>query len=83
MPDVIDNPRYLLFLRAENTTPEQEAERCPGGEMCGYILWTQARWQEWKAANGYAPHEGVDMRGHSAFDRWLESWVTLHQGGVE
>lgn len=70
------NPRYLAYCRAHgNSDPEEmlarERERWPGGVMCGYLLWIDARWTEWRAEVKWSPRE--PMIDHGPFDRWLEA----------
>lgn len=83
------NPRYLAYARAEGE-PDPDAmlardrERYPGGSMCGFMLWIQARWREWaatltlpRAATRWGTDEPDHRRAllcgytHDDFDRWL------------
>lgn len=72
------NPRWEMFLRAENTTMEEQSKRWPGGCMTGFICWIDERWAEWRAANAYPRHAPIGPREHDAFDRWLAAWVEAH-----
>jgi len=72
------NPRYLQYARITNGgTPEQtldrDHERWPGGRMCGFILWVEARWAEWKRLVGVPANEPVFLAQRKEFDVWLET----------
>lgn len=77
------NPRYMAYCHAHGETDAdkmlaRDDERWPGGRMCGFILWTQARWSEWRRLMGYGPHDPIDDYDHRTFDLWL--WGGVHSG---
>lgn len=48
------NPRYVAYAHANGCTPSGmlvvDAERYPGGKMCGFVLWNEQKWNEFFAA---------------------------------
>ena len=71
------NRRYLAYAAAHGHGAEEmlarDAERWPGGKMCGFMLWVQARWRTWAKEAGEHPEwgGGWSARQHAAFDAWL------------
>lgn len=70
------NPRYLAYCRAQghpdpSAMLKRDEEIWRGGLMCGFILWTQAMWREWKAANDWPQDRPVGEAEHADFDKWL------------
>lgn len=67
------SPRYLAYAAAHNETPEamiaRDRRAHPGGCMAGFIVWTSARWSEWRAETGYRGPIGAAEE--ERFDRWL------------
>lgn len=47
------------------------------GKMCGYILWIQASWGEWKGMQGYGRWHPLSQVDHDNFDAWLNARVTF------
>jgi hypothetical protein len=70
-------PRYVQYSRQHEKTPAamlaHDAERWPGGKLCGYILWVTARWSEWDSLNGHSKEHVRSNEEHAAFDAWLET----------
>ena len=72
------NPRYLAYCRAHGISDpdamlDHDNERWPGGCMCGFILWIQARWNEFDQFTGisHKSETGVQQEYHDTFDLWL------------
>ena len=71
--------RYRLYAMAVGASSPEAAlatdrKRYPGGHLAGFIVWIQARWQEWRRETGY---EGAAVdAAHDAFDEWLAIVVT-------
>lgn len=68
------NPRYVQYARVHGRSPEEMLEydtgRFPGGKMCGYINWINARWNEYTSREK-VERPVVSPGHHSAFDQWL------------
>lgn len=81
------NSRFLAYCRSQGT-PDPEAmlvidrTRYPGGVMCGFILWTRARWADWRTARGMpqdrasCPAPITTNEDHVDFDAWLAREVS-------
>ncbi len=77
------NPRYLAYCKSQGEPDpdkmmEKDKELYPGGFMCGFILWIQSMWNEWKEENKKF-YKG-DSRtpsdsDHDLFDSWLQKKV--------
>lgn len=73
------NPRYLQYCRVNGEADpdrmlERDRKRWPGGSMCGFTLWIQAKWQEWYTSigkGGLPLHTQRYYQDHKAFDLWL------------
>jgi hypothetical protein len=67
------NPRYVAYAKAHGCPPEkmlQKDKECyPGGCMCGFILWINAKWREWETLTGNIPPHAT--RDQDEFDAWL------------
>jgi hypothetical protein len=54
------NPRFLQYARWRGMTPEEALESdsgaFPGGRMAGFVLWSDARIQEWCRISGVDRH---------------------------
>lgn len=71
------NSRYLAYCRATggldpDATMARDAERWPGGLMCGAILWVNDHWREWERENDRPKWDDHSRADHEAFDRWLD-----------
>lgn len=68
-------PRFAAYARVHGRTPEAQIEHdkaaWPGGVMCGFVLWNNERWREWRAANGYRHDDILPSDAHERYDRWL------------
>ena len=77
------NPRYVAFCAEHGREPEaqlaHDREQFPGGCMCDFILWIDARWRAWRKAMQIDPHAPLTNEYHAAFDRWLSGrgWTLL------
>jgi hypothetical protein len=74
------NSRYVAYATAHDKSPEDmleaDAERYPGGKMCGFTLWIQAKWEEWRGLFGPPPDPDWEWHPvlkseHDHFDSWL------------
>jgi hypothetical protein len=84
------NPRYVAYAKAHGRTPDEmlasDADRYPGGKMCGFTLWIRAKWSEWRKLFGPEPVKIRRLQGapdlgywdwhpgdadHKHFDEWL------------
>lgn len=77
------NSRYLAYCKAHGEPDpdkmiEKDKKIYPGGFMCGFILWIQVKWDEWKEENKkfYSgdSHTPADS-DHNLFDTWLNKKV--------
>ena len=74
------NPRYLVYAKCQGV-PDPDAmlakdeERYPGGKMCGFILWIDAKWSEWATVTGHPRSKDRNAPiwpdDHVVFDAWL------------
>lgn len=70
------NSRYLAYAKA-NGEPSPEAmkasdrKRYPGGLMCGFMLWMDICWSEWRSIKGYDRNRPLGVADHVEFDAWL------------
>lgn len=70
------NPRYLAYCKAHNKMPEEmlehDREAWPGGQMCGFLIWHNARLLEAKAQypQWFMYNHLIDDR---PYDAWLQS----------
>jgi hypothetical protein len=66
--------RYVAYSRAHGKTPAEmtahDRAQWPGGLMCGFILWTRERWDEFHDMRGYEPR-ALCAADHRSFDAWL------------
>lgn len=73
------NPRYVHYARVHGHAPEAmlevDRERWPGGLMCGFTLWIQARWREWDRLVGWPSGEPHSSEQGKQFDLWLAHQV--------
>lgn len=73
------NPRYVLYAKAHGKTAEEMVEyddECwPGGAMCGFILWMDQVWREFRKLNGIRHYDPVGPEDQKKFDEWLERKV--------
>jgi hypothetical protein len=66
------NPRYLAYAKAHGHEGDPEGmlehdrEAWPGGCMCGFMLWIQARWSE--HGKLYAKEIREAWAGRASFD---------------
>jgi hypothetical protein len=73
------NPRYFEYARKHGRTPSEmlahDEVRWPGGCMTGFILWIDARWQEFDqiTKKAYRLYHGRTQNAHSVFDHWLRT----------
>ena len=74
------NPRWVNYARVHGRTSDEQLAhdrvRWPGGSMCGFILWNNARLREFAqtASNaGFFLHGHLIEDGHVAYDAWLDS----------
>ncbi len=71
------NPRYVAYCLAHSRTPDEmlavDRRAWPGGCMCGFMLWVQARWREWDIKCGNPRNHARTMEEHAEFDSWLIS----------
>jgi len=69
------NPRYLLYARSLGLGPEAARRHgrvhYPGGCACGFILWIDRMWSEWRKMRGLGRHDVIDDEDHADFDAWL------------
>ncbi len=69
------NPYYLAYAAASGLSPEAmllyDAERFPGGKMCGFIGWMRQRWQEWDALNKHGKNHVRFSDEYKKFESWL------------
>lgn len=70
------NPRYLAYCIDKGASSpgemlDRDHETWPGGVMTGFILWTSARWREWREATGWPDRSPVSEEQQRAFDNWL------------
>ena len=69
-------PRYTAYAQAHGRSPDQmlefDSERYPGGKMCGFILWIDAKWSEWATVTGHPRSKDRNAPiwpgDHAAFD---------------
>jgi hypothetical protein len=79
------NPRYLQYCRATgglspDATLERDREQYPGGCMCGFILWHDAKLyaaREHHPEFFYIEHDGRvgGLLDHQGYDMWLNKSV--------
>lgn len=73
------NPRYVAYAAAHGKTPEEmlacDAEKWPGGKMCGFTLWTQGKWILY-AKRHDLNREFLTEEDHLNFTAWLEAGAT-------
>mgnify|MGYP001595777524 CR=1 FL=1 len=69
------NPRYGAYAAAHGLAPDEmlreDAAKFPGGRMAGYLVWMNARWQEWRALHGIKPNAFLSTLEHDDFDAWI------------
>ncbi len=70
------NPRYLAYCYAHGVPDpdamlELDRERWPGGVMCGFILWINARWAEWRELQNIDRDYPLSPVDQAMFDLWL------------
>lgn len=69
------NPRYAVYASAHGLDPgamlARDCLEYPGGKMCGFILWTGARWREWRKLRGMKERDPLFPEHHAAFDFWI------------
>lgn len=73
------NPRYVAYARAHGRTFEEQlaadAERWPGGKMCGFIVWMGHRWLAWRRLRNRPVNDILSREDHADFNAWLEAEV--------
>lgn len=76
------NPRYLAYCRWHGKNPEgmdaHDRAAWPGGNMCGFMLWTRERIQEAYKAIPDAFIHGGGLVDHDRYDEWLTGRVERH-----
>jgi hypothetical protein len=81
------NSRYLLYCKAHGNEGnpgrqlEEDSAKYPGGKMCGFMLWIQAKWRVFGDKNDVS----IDYRTmyQKDFDTWLTSEVHQVEGGFK
>ena len=85
------NPRYLAYCRAHGQSDpakqlDMDAERWPGGVMCGFILWMMNRLSEFNALQGCRNseicHLELGNRWDSLFDAMLDEKYPRQKGDL-
>lgn len=71
------NARFVAYCLAHGETDPatmiaRDAERYPGGKMCGFIVWISQRWSAWRASKRYNLDHFLSTEDHAEFDAWLE-----------
>ena len=82
MTELACNPRYVCYAREVHGAPPLVAlnlDRAlwPGGCMCGFMLWIQARWREFGGVRLEMNPKVKTDADHEAFDAWLKERVGL------
>lgn len=69
------NPRFLAYATSRGMTPEaaleHDREAYPGGVMCGFVLWINDRWKEWRRARGVPSLSVLGESDHADFDKFI------------
>lgn len=75
------NSRYYQYARVQDRKPDEQLmhddEACPGGKMCGYILWNGRRLQEFRRLLGLKGDAPMWEADYKAYDAWLDRQVTV------
>jgi len=73
------NIRYSLYCLSNGHSEEEQLEidrgEWPGGCMCGYIIWINGKWSEFRKNKGYKVDRFMSGSDHKEFDSWLEDKV--------
>ena len=80
------NPRYANWARVNGREPAEQLEadrvRWPGGSMCGFTLWNDARHAEFARIRPDAYMTGGSGRpaivDHASYDAWLDAAPVGH-----
>ena len=76
------NPRYAAYAKAHGKSPREmmhfDKKRFPGGIMAGFIVWSNARWDEF-AKEIKVPRDLASLYGNE-FDKWLKGELTRLAG---
>lgn len=72
------NPRYVAYCAAHGVDdPDvmraRDAERWPGGKMCGFILWMRERKAEFVKAHPEGVMRGGGIIDHDAYTAFIET----------
>lgn len=67
--------RYQAYAKANGRTPTaqrtHDQRAFPGGRMAGFIVWIQAQWRTFFAADGLKRPAHITPDMHARFDAWL------------
>lgn len=73
------NPRYVCYAKSKGMTPAEalknDTEQYPGGKMCGFTLWIQARWHDWRTLRNLARDYPLSDAHYDDFDVWLAEQI--------
>lgn len=79
MTDLAFNPRFANYARAHGRTAAEQLEHdraaWPGGSMCGFVLWNNAKIAEATTVIPNAFVVGGALVDHAAYDAWLTTEV--------
>ncbi len=71
------NPYFAAYAAEHGRTPEEQLAHdrveFPGGCMCGFILWSSARWREFRAARGMHRDEPTTDEHRAEYRRMVEA----------